>query len=285
MCVNVVYVLLSQQHSQSDIIYNMTEACSRFPRHNVEIFEAHCFGQGSFGVVYKAECDLLACAAKTIRSDVLAVSDGSREDVIERVERMFEQLNQLRHPNIVQCLGVHRDNLTGLPILLMELAPENLTQFLQRNSLLSNCVHFLVSYDVALALHYLHSNGIVHCNLSANNILIFPSPRAKVADVDSPVIPSKNRSSQNAVPNRDASDYMPPEGSDIRCEKVDIFSMGVVMTQVITGEYPEHMTGQQDSLDTYTGILHVHVHCVYTCTCIYLYICSYKHTSAMMKCT
>ena len=221
----------------------------RFQKQNVQISKTQCLGQGSFGVVYKAQCNLLPCAAKVIRSDLFDTSDSSfsREAALETVERGIDRLVQIRHPNIVQCLGTHQDDTTGLPVLLMEFVQENLTSFLHHNPPLSSHLHVQVniSYDIALALHHLHSNGIIHRNISSNNILLSPSHQAKITDIrmfDFPAATSKNVSSRNSGPWNCAIDYMPPEAFDktkVCNEKLDCFSAGVIGIQVITGLYPE----------------------------------------------
>ena len=135
----------------------------------------------------------------------------------------------------------------GLPVLLMEFVQENLTSFLHHNPPLSSHLHVQVniSYDIALALHHLHSNGIIHRNISSNNILLSPSHQAKITDIrmfDFPAATSKNVSSRNSGPWNCAIDYMPPEAFDktkVCNEKLDCFSAGVIGIQVITGLYPE----------------------------------------------
>ena len=220
------------------------------PHQNLQIFRSQCIGEGSFGAVYKAQLDLLPCAAKTLRHDLFTTNSAKSPAIVEgatveKVESGFECLYQLRHPNVVQCLGVCRDDETGLPVLLMEMAQENLSSFLQRNPLISNRLHVQVnvSYDVTLALHFLHSNGIVHGNLSGNNILMFPSHRAKLSDlhvIDLPIIQSADGSPRHSDPS---SAYMSPEvfsdETRVWCEEMDVFSVGVVMLQLVTGHAPQ----------------------------------------------
>ena len=213
---------------------------------NLQIFKTQSLGEGSFGLVYKSTLALLPCVAKTPRSDIFSTpSAKSRGGVatVQRISEEFERFYQLRHPNVVQCLGVYRDDETGLPVLLMELAQENLSSFVQRNPLLGNRLHIQVdiSYDVTLALHFLHSNGIVHGNLSGNNILMFPSHRAKLGDfhsIDLPVVQSVDGSSQSPILAYMAPEVFSPQ-TRVWCEEMDIFAVGVVMMQLITGHTPQ----------------------------------------------
>ena len=195
-------------------------------------------------MVYKTQLDLLPCVAKTIRSEIFATKTSTIVGglTIEKIEEGFERVYQLRHPNIIQCLGVYRDNETGLPVLLMEQAQENLSSFLQRNPSASNRLYVQVDigYDVVLGLHFLHSNGIVHGNVSGNNILMFPNHRAKLGDfhpIDLPVIvQSVDGLSQSVA-------YMAPDvfGTETRIwiKEMDIFAVGVVLMQLVTGHAPQ----------------------------------------------
>ena len=74
---------------------------------------------------------------------------------------------------------------TGAPILLMELMDESLTHFLEKSSELTPYhVQVNLCHDVSLALSFLHSNNIIHRDLSSNNVLLISNVRAKVTDFD-----------------------------------------------------------------------------------------------------
>ena len=237
---------------------------------SVQVFKTQCIGEGSFGAVYRAQFDFLPCAAKIAHHDFSSTTASKnitslRGDVVDKVERGFERFYQLRHPNVIQSLGVYRDEI-GLPVLLMELASENLSSFLQRNPLLSSRLHIQVdvSVDVVLGVHFLHSNGIVHGNLSSNNILMFPSHRAKLGDprpTDLLLVQSKDWSVQ--IPEPSSMAYIAPEmvggETEVWSEEADIFSVGVVMMQLVTGHAPQlHPSGENTThIHTQT---HTHTH-------------------------
>ena len=250
----------------------MAVSQGRLQQQHVRIFKTECIGQGSFGIVYKAQCNLLACAAKIIRPDLFDKTDSSREELLEKVASGFALLNQFQHPNIIQCLGTDQDDVLGLPVLLMEFIEENLTSFLQHNPLLSNHLHVQVDIvsDVSLALYYLHSNGIIHGNLSSNNVFVCPSHRAKVSDIKMLDLPVSTTASDGPGSPVSTNSYKPTEAfgdSEVECEKLDCFSVGVVSVQVITGRFPDPSPKLQ-RVKSYAGKHTVHV-CVHVRVHVY----------------
>ena len=153
-------------------------------------------------------------------------------------------LKNLCHSQIVQFLGVVPDPYKHGPILLMELMKESLTEFLKRSeTTLPFHIQMSVTHDVSLALVYLHSKYVLHRDLSSNNVLLNDSCRAKVTDfgmskvVD--VNPHMSRSKATHCPGTPA--YMPPEALRAKprySEKLDVFSLGVLIIQIITRAFP-----------------------------------------------
>ena len=155
---------------------------------SVQLFKAQSLGRGSYGAVCKARCDDLPCAAKLLHPilfDAIARTQASRQTEhrlpMSRFEQECQVLSSIKHPYIVQYLGTHTDPESRMPVLLMELMDESLTSFLehsQRN--LPYHIKVTISNHIALALSFLHSNGIIHRDLSSNNVLMIGSSRAKV---------------------------------------------------------------------------------------------------------
>ena len=210
-----------------------------------ELLKDQTIGIGSYGKVCKAKCDNLLCAAKILHEtlyDPKSFHPIPTNDIGMKPVRKFEQevefLKEIRHPNIVQYLGIYHDDDTGLPILLMELMDESLTSFLKR-SLKPIPYHIQVNicHDISLALSFLHSNKIIHRDLSGNNVLLISNSRAKVTDFGMARL--ENYLTYTTCPGTDV--YMPPEAvaeNTTYTEKIDCFSFGVVVVQIITGEFP-----------------------------------------------
>ena len=223
-------------------------ASSEYKYENLKICktEENFLGMGSYGAVYKAKCDELPCAAKILHLVhlPLRMGDPGAQKIIKKFDMECELLSQIRHPNIVQYLGTCRDPDTNLPVLLMELMDEGLTTFLE-NSMepLQYHVQLNLCHDISLALAYLHRHGIIHRDLSSNNVLLIAGSRAKVTDfgmcklID--VGTRSSRFSQTYCPGTEA--YMAPEA--LRCspdytEKIDCFAFGVLVIQILTRQFP-----------------------------------------------
>ena len=218
----------------------------------VQLFKAQSLGIGSYGAVCKARCDDLPCAAKLLHPilfDPTARAQASRQTEhrlpISRFEQECEFLSSIKHPNIVQYLGTHTDPESRMPVLLMELMDESLTSFLERSQQnLPHHIEVTISNDIALALSFLHSNGIIHRDLSSNNVLMIGNSRAKVTDFGMAKLAGANlqatRVSLTQTPGADV--YMPPEATKIPpvySEKIDCFSHGVLGVQIMTRQFPK----------------------------------------------
>ena len=165
-------------------------------------------------------------------------------DFIARFEQECQILRDLRHPNIVQFLGVVQDPNTSKPILLMELMRESLTHFLESSS--TDVPYHLqvdISHGIALAVAHLHRNDILHRDLSSNNVLLNAGHQAKVTDFGMSKIaasdPSMTRSKVTQCPGTLV--YMPPEAVSPEphySDKIDCFSIGVLLLQIVTRNYP-----------------------------------------------
>ena len=212
---------------------------------SIKIYPDECLGTGAYGAVCKAMCDELPCAAKLLHSVLFHSSDPGVPATtrVRRFQQECEWMGRIRHPCIVQYLGTVQDPESRRPILLMELMDESLTKFLERSTTqLAYHLQVNLSYDVALALAYLHSNGVIHRDLSSNNVLITAGSRAKVADFGMLKLLEQNvrMTPLTKCPGTEA--YMPPEALSDEPKytyKLDCFSFGVLMIQIITRNFPE----------------------------------------------
>ena len=200
-------------------------------------------GHGSYGAVYKAMCDQLPCVAKILHQTILDPKDKGSEKIMQRFRQECTFLENIRHPHIVQYLGMTTDPESRLPVLLMELLDENLTGLLKRSQQsLAYCDQVDICYDIALAVAYLHTNDIIHRDLSSNNVLIIAGRRAKVTDFGMSKLAGTIPTEAPLTMCPGTLGYMPPEAlrePPRYTKKLDCFSEGVIMIQVCTQLLPE----------------------------------------------
>ena len=217
----------------------------------IVLFKDQPLGIGSYGAVCKAKCDDLICAAKILHPtliDPTGQPHTSQRRLHRQPSRRFELecefLSIMRHPNIVQFLAFYDDPSTGLPVILMELMDDNLTNFLRGcGEPLPYHIQVNLCHDITKALSFLHSNDIIHRDLSGNNVLLFSNLRAKVSDFGMARLglnPQLTHRSLTMCPGTDV--YMPPEAVEdnpVYTEKIDCFSFGVITLQILTQQFPK----------------------------------------------
>jgi serine/threonine-protein kinase len=195
-------------------------------------------GSGSMGLVYKALDPKINrhLAIKTIR-----FSDEFEDDAIKDIKRRFlreaEIAGQLAHPSIVTIYDVGEDE--DLTYIVMEfLEGKDLSKFIKRKNQLSFRKILQVIARVADALEYAHSREVIHRDIKPANIMLLDNGGVKMTDFGIAKAISSSRTKTGVIlgtPN-----YMSPEqimGQKID-QKSDIFSLGVLFFQLLSGELP-----------------------------------------------
>ena len=212
----------------------------------VQLFKSMPLGAGSYGVVCKATCDELPCAAKLLHPILFQLNDPGAPDYARKFEQECCLFSEMKHPHIVQHLGTTTDPDTSLPVILMELMDESLTQFLDCcKQPLPYHTEVNLCHNIALALAYLHSKELIHRDLSSNNILLIGSNRAKIADFGMSSLAERMKSLTRCP---GATVYMPPEAFQdppVYSKKLDCFSFGVLNIQITTCHRPEPGPAEQ----------------------------------------
>ena len=216
-----------------------------FHYQRVELLKTEELGVGSYGAVCKAMCDDLLCAAKILHRTLFQFSAPGTTTIMQKFEQECHLLSAIKHPHIVQYLGTYHDPESKLPVLLMELMDESLTQFLkQSHKPLPYHTEVSLCHDIVLALSYLHSNSIIHRDLSSNNVLLIAGSRAKVTDFGMVKLYDVNHSTAltplTLCPGTTV--YMSPEAlgePPMYTDKLDSFSLGVLGVQIMTRQFPD----------------------------------------------
>ena len=216
---------------------------NEFGYRTVHLLKHEVVGTGSYGSVCRAKLDQLLCAAKCLHPALTDLRDPGAQRFYERFHSECEILSRIRHPNIVQYLGTATDPDTRRPVLFMELLDSSLTQFLEE-SLAPLPYHLLINFahDITMAMVFLHHNNIIHRDLSGNNVLLLAGVRAKVTDFGmSNLLQTDSRLTNTLTMCPGSHVYMPPEALENAPkynERIDIFSMGVLLIQMMTRLFP-----------------------------------------------
>ena len=204
----------------------------------------HDIGRGAYGFVKEVLVHGTVCAAKVVHKILLT---HANEEEYKRLQKMFIhecfQCSNLRHPNLVQFLGIYYPNdSAAFPWLIMEKLHGSLTSLLKKYSRedFSFARKISVLQDVSMGIQYLHSKNIVHRDISSNNILVTKDLVAKLSDFGvAKMIDPEQAKSHTQAPG--TLIFMPPESTSVspRYHKpVDIFSLGCVTIHTMTHQWP-----------------------------------------------
>lgn len=195
-------------------------------------------GQGAMGIVYKARDPKInrLLAIKTIR-----FSDEFEEDKVKDVkERFFKEAEiagKLSHPSIVAIYDVGEDyDLTYLAMEYLE--GGDLRDYCQKDSLLPLRKILRVISETATALDYAHKSEVIHRDIKPANIMLLKNGKIKVTDFGIAKAVSSSQTKSGVIlgtPN-----YMSPEqiNGDPIDGRSDMFSLGVVFFELLTGHLP-----------------------------------------------
>ena len=195
-------------------------------------------GRGGMGFVYKARQPRLD---RFIALKILAPDPENRGRFAERFEREAQALARLTHPNIVAVYEFGEAG--GLYFLAMEFVDGiNLRKLIGGQALKPEQALAIVP-AICDALQFAHTNGIVHRDIKPENVLLDKQGRVKIADFGIAKISGTERKEaltgeQQAI---GTPHYMAPEQIERPTEvdhRADIYSLGVVFYEMLTGELP-----------------------------------------------
>lgn len=268
-CVENVSAMVEPPQARPRTWPRNTQPPREFSYKNVRLHRDEQLGTGSYGMVCRANVDDLVCAAKILHMTFFQLNDlnpGTPSRMMSQFNRECELLSSIRHPCVVQFLATYQDPETRLPVLLMELMDESLTKFLEscvqtQTSVLYH-VQVNICHDVAMAISFLHSHGIIHRDLSSNNILLITRSRAKVTDFGMSKLTEVNPRMTPLTQCPGTMVYMSPEAlrtPPVYSEKLDVFSLGVLMVQIVTCKFPTPKDPKKTIHDSRLGVVEMPV--------------------------
>ncbi len=199
-----------------------------------ELFER--IGEGGMSVVYKAKDKLLN---RFVAIKILKPQFINDSKFIDSFRRESQAAASLSHPNIVNIYDVGREG--NIHYIVMELIEgKTLSDYIKEQGAMSYPKVIALSKQIAAALSFAHKNHIIHRDVKPHNIMITPNGTAKITDFGI----AKAVNAATIVDNTDgiigSVHYFSPEqarGGYVD-EKSDIYSLGIVMYEMLTGQVP-----------------------------------------------
>ena len=201
------------------------EIADKFPQY--EILE--CLGRGGMGVVYKARQKSLD---RWVAIKVLAPERVHQERFAEHFEREAKTLAKMNHPNIVTVFDHGKTD--DLFYIIMEFVDGVNLRDLLREGKIEPEQALVIVPPICDALQYAHDKGIVHRDIKPENLLLDREGRVKIADFGIASLVGATGEKSGTPP------YMAPEQSGGTVDRrADIYALGVVLYEMLTGERPE----------------------------------------------
>ena len=191
-------------------------------------------GEGGMGVVYKAEDTKLKrfVALKFLRSDVL-----EDEEHKERFLREAQAAAALDHPNI--CTVYEIDEAEGQTFLSMAFLEGQTVKekFKERPLKLDEALD--IAIQTAQGLQAAHEKGIVHRDIKSSNLMVTPQVQVKVMDFGLAQLAERSKLTKTTA-SLGTPSYMSPEQAQKSKtdRRTDIWSLGVVVYEMVTGRLP-----------------------------------------------
>ncbi|KAF6141133.1 hypothetical protein GIB67_006578 [Kingdonia uniflora] len=212
---------------------------------NADLEELRELGSGTFGTVYHGKWRGTDVAIKRIKKSCFAGRSSEQERLTKDFWREAQILSKLHHPNVVAFYGIVPDGAGGTLATVTEFMVNGSLRhvLLRKDRALDRRRRLIIAMDAAFGMEYLHSKNIVHFDLKCDNLLVnmrdTQRPICKVGDFGLSRI-KRNTLVSGGV--RGTLPWMAPEllnGSSSRVsEKVDVFSFGIAMWEILTGEEP-----------------------------------------------
>eukprot|EP01018_Ginkgo_biloba_P021368 Gb_34649 [translate_table: standard] len=212
---------------------------------NDDLEEIRELGSGTYGTVYHGKWKGSDVAIKRIKASCFTGRQSEQERMIADFWREACILGQLHHPNVVAFYGIVQDGPGGTLATVTEyMVNGSLKQVLhKKDRTIDRRKRLILAMDVAFGMEYLHGKNIVHFDLKCDNLLVNMKdphrPICKIGDLGLSKIKQRTLVSAGV---RGTLPWMAPEllsgKSGMVTDKVDVYSFGIVMWELLTGEEP-----------------------------------------------
>ncbi|GMI76177.1 hypothetical protein HRI_001287000 [Hibiscus trionum] len=212
---------------------------------NADLEELRELGSGTYGTVYHGKWRGTDVAIKRIKKSCFSGRSSEQDRQIQDFWREAQILSNLHHPNVVAFYGVVPDGSGGTLATVTEYMVNGSLRnvLIKKERSLDLHKRLIIAMGAAFGMEYLHSKNIVHFDLKCDNLLVNlrdpQQPICKIGDF------GLSRIKHNTLVSggvRGTLPWMAPEllnGSSTKVsEKVDVFSFGISMWEILTGEEP-----------------------------------------------
>ncbi|XP_021651119.2 uncharacterized protein LOC110643162 isoform X2 [Hevea brasiliensis] len=212
---------------------------------NDDLEELRELGSGTFGTVYHGKWRGSDVAIKRLKKICFTGRSSEEERLTLEFWREAEILSKLHHPNVVAFYGVVQDGPGGTLATVTEYMVDGSLRhvLLKKDRYLDRRKRLLIAMDAAFGMEYLHSKNIVHFDLKCDNLLVnLKDPQRPICKVGDFGLSKIKRNTLVSGGVRGTLPWMAPEllngSSNKVSEKVDVFSFGIVLWEILTGEEP-----------------------------------------------
>ncbi|KAJ7950364.1 Mitogen-activated protein kinase kinase kinase [Quillaja saponaria] len=212
---------------------------------NADLEELRELGSGTYGTVYHGKWRGTDVAIKRIKKSCFAGRGSEQERLTKDFWREAQILSNLHHPNVLAFYGVVPDGTGGTLATVTEYMVNGSLRhvLLKKDRSLDRRKKLIIAMDAAFGMEYLHSKNIVHFDLKCDNLLVnLRDPQRPICKVGDFGLSRIKRNTLVSGGVRGTLPWMAPEllsGSSSRVsEKVDVFSFGISMWEILTGEEP-----------------------------------------------
>jgi serine/threonine protein kinase len=218
----------------------MSEIATNGPQKYGEYEVESVLGRGAMGMVYLARDRRIGrrVALKTVQVEQKFEDESDATEFFRRLQREAEVCGAMQHPNIVTLYEPGYENNVISFLATEYVQGESLRDRLKRSKPLPLDDALRIGEDTLRGLAYAHAKGVIHRDIKPANILLASDGQAKIADfgIARPVNSDLTAvGSMLGTPN-----YMSPE--QVKCADVttksDLFSVGVVLYEMLTGVKP-----------------------------------------------
>lgn len=201
-------------------------------------------GVGGQGAVYKAVDNKLG---RTVVIKVIPPELSARETNLKRFEREARLASSLDHPNI--CTIFDLDEHDGMHFIAMQYVEGKNVRQLVAGRPLELKTALLIGLQVADALAAAHSRGIIHRDIKSGNVMVTSSGQVKVLDFGLAKLLDDAQAASSGIHHTELTEIGVPYGTatyaapeqargDRVDKRADIFSLGVLLYEMLTGTWP-----------------------------------------------